>query len=100
MRSRTATCQPLVEELRPAPDPCDAARRLADLPRLLWLDSARPDGVLGRFSILTADPFVWMVARRGRIRLEWRDGGAEERDGDPFAVLAELLARYSVDRLP
>jgi para-aminobenzoate synthetase component 1 len=100
MRSRTATCQPLVEELRPAPDAWDVARRLADLPHFLWLDSARPDSVLGRYSILTADPFAWVVARRGRIRIERRDGGVDQREGDPFAVLSELLTSYSVERLP
>ena len=41
---------PLVEELVPAPDPWDVARRLAHLPHLLFLDSAEFHPELGRSS--------------------------------------------------
>src|SRR5436190_11852859 len=47
---------PLVEELVPAPDPWDVARRLAHLPHLLFLDSADAHPELGRYSYVTADP--------------------------------------------
>ena len=47
---------PLVEELIPAPDPWDVARKLAHLPHLLFLDSADPNPVLGRYSYVAADP--------------------------------------------
>src|SRR5947209_2962653 len=47
---------PLVEELRPAPDPWEAFRRLAGLQRVLFLDSALAHPSLGRYSFLTADP--------------------------------------------
>jgi para-aminobenzoate synthetase component I len=47
---------PLVEELVPAPDPWDVARRLAHLPHLLFLDSADVHPELGRYSYITADP--------------------------------------------
>src|SRR5689334_5105646 len=43
LQPRIATAEPavpLVEELTPAPDPWDVARRLAHLPHLLFLDSA------------------------------------------------------------
>src|SRR5437763_1555185 len=39
--------EPLVEELTPAPDPWEAARRLAGHPHLLFLDSATPDTPAG-----------------------------------------------------
>ena len=48
---------PLVEELRPAPDPEQCFIRLAAQPHCLFLDSARRNPTLGRYSFLTADPF-------------------------------------------
>src|SRR5438093_32524 len=54
---RSAAPAPLVEELTPDPDPWDVCRRLAGLPRLLFLDSASPHPALGRYSFVTADPF-------------------------------------------
>jgi para-aminobenzoate synthetase component 1 len=47
---------PLVEELIPAPDPWDVARKLSHLPHLLFLDSADPHADRGRYSYVTADP--------------------------------------------
>ncbi|OWK40599.1 aminodeoxychorismate synthase component I [Fimbriiglobus ruber] len=50
---------PLVEELIPCPDPWDVARRLAHLPRLLFLDSADRHPERGRYSYVMADPVEW-----------------------------------------
>jgi para-aminobenzoate synthetase component I len=86
---------PLVEELVPAPDPWEAAQRLARCPRLLFLDSAA-DSPHGRFSFLAADPFTWLTARREDVS---RAGVSPTRTGDPFAVLAELLARFRTQPL-
>src|SRR5438067_1502405 len=55
-RSATLMTLPLVEELVPAPDPWDVARRLAHLPHLLFLDSAEFNADIGRYSYVTADP--------------------------------------------
>lgn len=48
---------PLVEELRPAPDPEDVFVRMADLPHCVFLDSAMRQTELGRYSFVAADPF-------------------------------------------
>jgi para-aminobenzoate synthetase component 1 len=77
---------PLVEELSPAPDPWDAARRLAHRPHLLFLDSAAADSPFSRYSFVTADPFDWLRTR----------GTAS----DPFGMLAERLGRFRADPLP
>jgi para-aminobenzoate synthetase component 1 len=55
---------PLVEELRPAPDPVAAAERFLGQPHLLFLDSAADPERLGRFSFLTATP-VAVVRTKG-----------------------------------
>jgi para-aminobenzoate synthetase component I len=54
--SLTPPISPIVEELIPAPDPWDIARKLAHLPHLLFLDSADRHPVRGRYSYVTADP--------------------------------------------
>jgi para-aminobenzoate synthetase component 1 len=83
LQSRTASSDPaapLVEELLPAPDPWDAARSLAHLPHLLFLDSAARDSPLARYSFVTADPFDWLSSRGGH--------------DNPFPRLAATLARW------
>src|SRR4051794_29602356 len=64
-----------VEELIPAPDPWDTARRLAHLPHLLFLDSADRHPERGRYSYVAADPVEWITG--------WQR--------DPFAELARKL---------
>jgi para-aminobenzoate synthetase component 1 len=86
---------PLVEELTPTPEAWEVCLRLARLPHLLFLDSANTGGALGRYSFVTADPFTWLRARGPQV---WENG--ERLDGgDPFAVLAERLARWPMTRL-
>jgi para-aminobenzoate synthetase component 1 len=87
---------PLVEELLPAPDPGDVARRLSGLPHLLFLDSASNPAALGRYSFVTANPFAWLTARGHHVRLNNQVVAAT----DPFAVLADQLARWQADTVP
>jgi para-aminobenzoate synthetase component 1 len=87
-----------VEELTSAPEPWEAFRRLAGWPRALFLDSALAGPPLGRFSLLTADPFETICSRGGRTVVS---GESRPREpADPFAVLAERLARHRADTLP
>ncbi len=86
---------PLAEEVVPAPDPADAFRRLAGLPRVLFLDSALEHPSLGRYAFLTADPFEWLCARGPRTVLS---GHARTLDGaNPFGILADRLACHRAD---
>jgi para-aminobenzoate synthetase component 1 len=103
---------PLVQELTPAPDPWALCRRLAVLPRLLFLDSAGGPAALRRYSFVAADPFQWLHARGRRVQVaEWRHEGkpataadsaaiVSDREGDPFVILAEHLARYPAITIP
>lgn len=52
---------PLVHPLRPAPVAHDVFRRLARLPHCIFLDSARRDPLLGRYSFVAADPFDFVA---------------------------------------
>lgn len=69
--------EPLVRELSPAPDPEEAFLRVVGQPHCLFLDSARRDPQLGRYSFLAADPY--------EILLSTAD------DDDALAPLAHLL---------
>jgi para-aminobenzoate synthetase component I len=76
----------VVVELNPAPDPCDAFRRLCHLPQCLFLDSARRDPHSGRYSFITADPFELLTA------------AAE--DASAWTTIHSRLSRYEAPSLP
>lgn len=63
----------------------------ADLPGLIFLDSALPGGALGRYSFIAVDPIHRIEAKNGVITV---DGRAEP--GDPFGIAQSLLTRYRV----
>ncbi len=90
---------PLFEDLAPVYDAWTVARRLAHLPHLLFLDSARTGPPLGRYSFICADPFGWLESRGGRIK--WILEGVEtSKYGDPFDVVRQLLGEYQSSPLP
>src|SRR6516165_2250145 len=65
---RAAEVFPLVEELAPAPDAWQMCLRLAHLPHVMFLDSAARLPELGRYSFLTADPFLWIEGRGREVK--------------------------------
>src|SRR5262245_36454926 len=78
----------LAEELSPMPQAWDLCRQLAALPHLLFLESARPHPLLGRYSFLTADPLERIWSRGQAVFVN----GQRQRETDPFAVLADRLS--------
>ncbi len=96
-RTRPAQAQPLAEAVAPH----DAAPAFAHLPGLALLESSRP-GALGRYSYLTADPFlrVESVADRISVTRRGQPRPAAVRRGQPFAALRELLAEFSLPPAP
>ena len=80
---------PLVEPLPNSLAPTDVFARLAAQPHCLFLDSAREDPELGRYSFLACDPFEFLTCRPDQ--------------GDALAKLGNRLAAYMaepVDGLP
>ena len=77
-------------------EPIEAARRLASLPRLSFLDSAMEHQTLGRYSTICADPFGLFTVEQGVAR--WN--GEPEAAADPVMALRQRLARYRTVRLP
>ncbi len=68
----------------------EAFRRLAGRRHCLFLDSARPDARLGRYSFLAADPFAWLEkpAASEAIALNRSSGH------DSLHELEDILARF------
>ncbi|MCX8140561.1 MAG: aminodeoxychorismate synthase component I [Gemmataceae bacterium] len=72
-----AAPMPHIRELRPAPPAWEVARRLIDLPHLVFLDSAEGHPQRGRYSYIAADPAVWFTATvgpdRSAAQLLWQE---------------------------
>jgi para-aminobenzoate synthetase component I len=85
-----------VVELPHAPEPAEACARFLRSPYCLLLDSAARSGRLGRYSFLTADPFLVIRSKNGEIQLQG-EGRTRTLTGDPFAVLRDVLARYAAE---
>ncbi len=106
----TIEMTPLVQELSNAPDPYDAFLRFADCPRVLFLDSAAPERVHGRYSYLAAHPSQVVVANQRSVTIEVaRSTDLDDHlyvvsrqlaDVDPFDVVKEQLASYRAEPLP
>ena len=74
-------------------EPIEAARRLASLPRLSLLDSAMAHPILGRWSVLAADPFGIFTAGDDGVR--WNGASLE---APPIDALRACLARHALPR--
>lgn len=96
--SPPAESRALVTEIGLAP--VAAAGRLRALPGLVLLDSSLVDGgAAGRYSYLTADPFL--VVRSNGRRVELGDHtGRRVLDATPWDVVQRLLAHYRQQPLP
>jgi para-aminobenzoate synthetase component 1 len=101
----TPPAEPLVEELTPAPEPWDVARRLAGRPHLLFLDSAAADPPLGRYSYVAADPFAVLTGFESGPPPRWMSVWQDTHflnlpEPDPFTALAARLARFPARTVP
>jgi para-aminobenzoate synthetase component 1 len=112
----------LVEELPAEITAWEVCRKLAQLPHLLFLDSAQaaraplasyairpnpysplpaPHLSLARYSFVTADPFLWLRSK-GRRLFACQQNGKEELQAtsDPFALLEEKLREFPTRAQP
>lgn len=81
--------------------PHAVAPAFAHLPGLALLESSQA-GSLGRYSYLTADPFLRVTSTGDNIDITWsrRPQQSESRRGQPFAVLRGLLAEFACAAAP
>jgi para-aminobenzoate synthetase component 1 len=92
---------PLVQELIPAPDPVESCARLRGLPYLLFLDSARDPGRLGRYSFLAADPALVVHGKGAHASvLDTRTGTETSLATHALAGVRDLLAPHITEPIP
>ncbi|OLC02852.1 MAG: aminodeoxychorismate synthase, component I [Gemmatimonadetes bacterium 13_1_40CM_4_69_8] len=89
---------PVVEALVPAPDPVETCARFADLPFLLFLDSATHPEQAGRYSFLVADPAT-IVRSKGALTQQLDAAGWTRVAADPLAHIRALLAPFAAQPL-
>jgi para-aminobenzoate synthetase component I len=78
----------------PAPmSPYEAAPCLLGLPRVVLLDSSSANTHSGRYSYLSADPFLTVRSRGRRVELAGQ-AGRTVVEADPFDLLRSLLSLY------
>ncbi|MBI3953584.1 MAG: anthranilate synthase component I family protein, partial [Chloroflexi bacterium] len=92
--------EPLSRPLAAAPGLPDLLTAFLDLPYPALLDSALLDGKLGRYSYLTADPFLVIRSKGRRVEVERTGGTTAHLEADPFLVLRDLLRRYRLSPVP
>lgn len=83
---------PLVQELT-YQDPCVIFSFFYTEPWAIFLDSAKTQTNLGRYSFIALDPFQTLVSKNGHI--EFADQCYE---GDPFKVLQQQLQQFPQSR--
>jgi para-aminobenzoate synthetase component I len=84
----------------PAPmSPYEAAPRLLGLPRVVLLDSSSANVHSGRYSYLSADPFLTVRSRGSRVELAG-PAGRTVVEADPFDLLRSLLSLYPSAQSP
>jgi para-aminobenzoate synthetase component 1 len=79
-----------------APEPGAAFARLEGRRGRFWLDSSRPSGGAGRFSILGCEPFGVFRAWPGSWEFALAGAATERGTGDPRDELERRLAMYQV----
>jgi para-aminobenzoate synthetase component I len=88
---------PYVEPLPDIVTAVDAFRRLAALPRVLFLDSAARDDRLGRYSFVAADPFEWIALNPPPLKGGARGGipdGRITQDNEQTDSLSAVEQRW------
>ena len=85
---------PLVRAI-PFVEPATLLPAFQDDPALVFLDSARADGGLGRYSFLAAAPFQCLESKDRVVSM-----GDRQDLGDPFAALKAALADFPLRRVP
>ena len=86
-------------ELDPALDLLAVCENCLRLPYVVYLDSSLPGSEQGRFSYLTADPFLVLRSKGRLVEFETRDS-VQRLEGNPFVVLQELLNYFHVQPSP
>lgn len=87
--------EPLVHGLGHIAHPACLFHRFRDMPYPVLLDSSMYHPSQGRYSYLTADPFLVIRSRSQTLDLWW-NGKHQKTRGDPWSILKEVLRRFRI----
>lgn len=94
---------PLVEEISTGLSAFELFQFLANLDNSVFLESAMDPQKLGRYSMMSADPFLIFQSRGVDITVKG-SSGAEQYSGNPLDYLGQYLDKYRIalhdNRLP
>ena len=85
--------------LDPSSSMLDKFAQFRELAYPAFLDSSLVTPGMGRYSYLTADPFLIVRSKGGHVQIETM-GEVSHLESNPFAVLQELLNRYRLVQVP
>ena len=86
---------PVFTKLDPASSTVDIFASLLEMPYPVMLDSALFGARQGRFSYMTADPFLVLHSKGRDVQVD-TGGSTDHLEADPFSVLKRLLDRYGL----
>jgi para-aminobenzoate synthetase component 1 len=90
---------PLIEEVHAPLTAAEVFELLHSQPHSFFLDGGMDPQRLGRYSFIGIDPFLVMSSRDNQVTLI-RQGKQENKEGNPFDILGELLETYRLDPFP
>ncbi len=99
LTQRSTPTHPRITEIGHASDPIATLAHFLDAPYPTLLHSALVRPGLGRYSYVTADPFLVIRSKGRRIEIS-EQGKIERLDDNPFAVIKRLLGIYQAARRP
>ncbi len=93
------TYEPIIREIAFPPSPTAAYEAISGQPGGILLESGTREPRFGRWSFLACDPFLTFRSKGARVEIT-RAGRTEVVEGNPFALLRDLLADLRVERPP
>ena len=96
---QTVATESRIQELEPNLDPIGVTSSFLDAEYPVLLDSALARPGLGRYSYITADPFLVVRSKGRRVEVIER-GDVTQLEDNPFSVVQRLLSDFRTNRQP
>ena len=88
---------PVIREIPCPPSALDAFSAVAAEPGAILLESGGANQTLGRYSFVACRPFLTFRSKGPRVVIDWGER-REEREGNPFDILSELMSDFRAGR--
>lgn len=88
-------CEIYYEEISTNFNPFEIYKLFFKEKNSFFLDSGMDENRLGRYSFIGANPFLIIESKGTNIKI-WENGKIEEKVGNPFHILKELMHKYKI----